>query len=67
MKTTCASVAVLLLITAAGASGASQDEVVRAEKAWAAALLKATRTHWTGLQRLLDPQAASLRILTKGT
>jgi hypothetical protein len=40
MKSTCASVAVLLLMTAALPSGAAQDDVVRAEKAWAAALLK---------------------------
>ena len=52
VKRTCASVAVLLLITAVFASGAAQDEVVRAEKAWAAALLKGDAQ---ALDRLLAP------------
>jgi ketosteroid isomerase-like protein len=53
MKTTGASVAVILLITAALVSGVAQDEVVRAEKAWAAALLKGDAQ---ALDRLLAPE-----------
>jgi ketosteroid isomerase-like protein len=53
MKSTCASVAVLLLITAALPSGAAQDDVVRAEKAWAAALLK---SDVQALDQLLAPE-----------
>jgi ketosteroid isomerase-like protein len=52
MKTTCLGFAVFLLATAAIASGAAQDEVLQAEKAWATALIKADAA---ALDRLLAP------------
>jgi ketosteroid isomerase-like protein len=52
MKTTCLGFAVFLLASAAIASGAAQDEVLQAEKAWATALIKADAA---ALDRLLAP------------
>jgi ketosteroid isomerase-like protein len=52
MKTTCLGFAVFLLASAAIASGAAQDEVLQAEKAWATALIKADAP---ALDRLLAP------------